>query len=258
MGPAPGSMVTDGNERSTKPAYNGGGAIKVAVITPYFKTPLQWLRECHQSVKAQTHPCAHIIMADGSPYEEIDSWDAQHIKLPVNLTDYGDTPRGVGSIVAVSQGFDAITYLDADNWYSPDHISSMVRLQRATGAAVVTSERNLHRLDGSLLGKCFEVDGEKFVDTNCLFLARPAFNVIPVWWMMRDKYHCIDDRIMWANIKGRKLRRAHSGNASVAYRTAFANHYRYFGEIPPAGSKSGMDIYAVLNELRMRQQQKEE
>ena len=111
--------------------------MKVAVITPYFNTPLEWLHKCHKSVKAQTYPCTHFIVADGKPYDAIDSWDAQHIKLPVNISDYGDTPRGVGSVAAIGQRFDAIAYLDADNWYDPEHIDTLMELHKKTGSAVV-------------------------------------------------------------------------------------------------------------------------
>ena len=247
--------------------------MKVAVITPYYDTPEKWLQECHLSVKAQTFPCTHFIVADGKPIDVVDSWDAQHIKLPVNHADYGDTPRGVGSVVAIAQRFDAIAYLDADNWYSQDHIASMVKLQQKTGAGLVSSTRNLYRLDGTLLGKCPEVDGEIFVDTNCYFIARSAFQIVPLWWMMELLYggkegiglgkeiHSIDDRVIWAEVKRLKLRRAHSGRATVAYRTAFRNHYLYFGEEPPAGAKSGKDIFktmagAIKEYQRVRQRKK--
>lgn len=239
-------------KRSSK---NDTHPFKVAVITPYYKTRIEWLRECHKSVKAQTYPCTHFIVADGHPYDEIDSWDAQHIKLPVNISDYGDTPRGVGSVMAMSQEFDAIAYLDADNWFYAEHIKTLVDLHKKTKAAVITSARNLHRLDGSLLGKCFEVDGENFVDTSCLLLTREAFIIIPVWWSMLPQYHCIDDRVIWAHIKARKLSRKHIDKSTVAYRTAFANHYRHFGEIPPVEAKSGWDIYGVLKDISQKQQQ---
>lgn len=229
--------------------------MKVAVITPYFNIPEAWLHECHTSVLAQTHPCVHFIVADGKPLDGVDSWAAQHIKMPVNTADYGDTPRGVGSIAAIGQGFDAIAYLDADNWYYPDHIETLLKLQKKSGAAVVTSGRNLHRLDGSLLGNCFEVDGERFVDTSCLFVTRAAFSVIHIWWMMPHKYHPIDDRVFWANIRSRRISRAHTGLATVAYRTAFANHYRHFGENPPQGTKSGMEILELLREIQDKQRQ---
>src|SRR3989344_8281647 len=107
--------------------------MKVAVITPYFNILDEWLLQCHRSVKSQTHPCTHILVADGRAKDIVNSLEAQHILLPVNYRDYGDTPRGVGSILAIGQGFDAIAYLDADNWYYPEHIASMVAAHKESG-----------------------------------------------------------------------------------------------------------------------------
>jgi glycosyltransferase involved in cell wall biosynthesis len=224
--------------------------MKVAVITPYYKTPDDWLLKCHQSVKAQTHPCTHVLVADGRPQPVADTLDAQHLSLPVNIGDYGDTPRGMGSLLAISQGFDAIAYLDADNWYSPEHIATMVALHRKSGAAVITSARNLHRLDGTLIGLCSDTDGENFVDTSCYFLTRVAFSIVPVWWMMEPWMHAVDDRVVLMQIKQAGLTRAHSSQATVAYRTAFKFHYERFGEAPPPGTKTGQEISVALERLK--------
>ena len=128
--------------------------MRVAVISPYYETPLDWMRQCHESVLAQTHPCVQILVADGVPVDELDAWNAQHIRLPQHHADYGDTPRAVGSMSAIGQGFEAIAYLDADNWFAPEHIESLVRLHEETGADVCLSSRDLHRIDGSRLGPC--------------------------------------------------------------------------------------------------------
>src|SRR3990172_6396080 len=98
------------------------GPMRVAVITPYYKAREDWLTRCHESVRAQTHPATHILVADGTPESYVDGWEAQHIVLMKNHGDFGDTPRAVGSVSAIGQGFDAIAYLDADNWYAPEHI----------------------------------------------------------------------------------------------------------------------------------------
>ncbi len=228
--------------------------MKVAVITPYYKTPDEWLLECHRSVKAQTHPCTHILIADGRPQSVVDTLDAQHLCLPANIGDYGDTPRGMGSVLAISQGFDAIAYLDADNWYSPEHIATVVALHEKTGAAVITSARNLHRLDGTLLGPCNESDGDSFVDTNCYFLTRVAFSIVPTWWMMESWMHAIDDRVILGQIKQAGLTQAHSSLPTVAYRTAFKFHYERFGEAPPPGTKTGQDIFVAMERITRIQQ----
>jgi hypothetical protein len=223
--------------------------MKVAVITPYFNESDEYLRACHESVAAQTHPCTHFMVADGRPRALVDSWDVQHVRLPVSCADYGDTPRGVGSVLAIGQGFDAIAYLDADNWYYPHHVETLVAQHRDSGAAVISATRNLHRLDGSLLGACPDSEGDSFIDVNCYFLTRAAFRVVPAWWMMPSHLHVIDDRVMLAYIRRLNLSHQHCAVPTVAYRTAFAFHYRRVGERPPPGTKTGQDIADALQKI---------
>ena len=230
--------------------------MKVAVVTPYFNTRPEWLRQCHESVMAQTFPCTHILVADGRPLDMVDKFAAQHVRLSVNCDDYGNTPRGIGSVLAVSQGFDAIAYLDADNWFYPEHIATMVELQQNSGASVVTSARNLHRLDGSLLGLCPHVDGNSFIDTSCFFLTRTAFILLPVWWCIPSHLHAIGDRVLWGNVQYLKLSHAHSTSVTVAYRTAFIEHYQKFNETPPEGAKSWHSLVEVLNRARHEAQER--
>jgi len=227
--------------------------MKVAVITPYFNAREDWLRQCHESVMRQSFPCTHIMVADGRPQAIVDRMAVQHIKLPVNAQDYGDTPRGIGSVLAISQGFDAIAYLDDDNWYYPEHIETMVQLHRQSNAAVISAYRNLHRLDGSLLGPCHEVDGKTFVDVNCFFFTREAFTLVPEWWMMKSYHHPIDDRVILAHIRHKNLSHVHSTVPTVAYRTAFKVHYKNFGEDPPPGTKGGDAILSSIDQVRVDQ-----
>src|SRR6266478_7359441 len=116
--------------------------LRVAVVTPYFRVPDEWLKQCHNSVAAQQHPCTHILVADGEPQQVAAEVSAEHIVLEKRHADYGDTPRLIGSQAAIRQGFDAIAYLDADNWYYPHHVASLIALHEMTGAAVCTSQRS--------------------------------------------------------------------------------------------------------------------
>ena len=92
--------------------------MKVAVITPYHKVPTDWLVQCLESVRSQTYTSTHILVADGIPQDVVDTYGVQHLVLPRCHGDYGDTPRAIGSISAIGQGFDAIAWLDADNWFA--------------------------------------------------------------------------------------------------------------------------------------------
>lgn len=225
--------------------------LKVAVITPYWRTPIGWLRQCHESVRQQTYPCTHILVADGTPEAEIDSWDAQHVRLPNCHADNGDTPRAIGSLEAIGQGFDAIAYLDSDNWFQPDHIESLVHLHRETDAAVCFSGRLLCRLDGSVMGYCNDTDGETFVDTSAMLFTRKAFFLAPQWGLIHPRLHPICDRVMMMWIRQHRVRRAFSRKKTLCFRTGYVGDYRSFGEEPPPGAdKSADKLLAALKFLR--------
>jgi glycosyltransferase involved in cell wall biosynthesis len=213
--------------------------MKVAVVTPYYRESLEVLRQCHDSVALQTHACTHILVADGFPRPEVDTWAAQHFRLPLAHADNGNTPRAFGALSARNQGFDAIAFLDADNWFHPDHIETMVRMQAETGAAVVTAARNLHRMDGSFLAADLsDSDGSRHVDTSCLFLTRPLFEVLPVWALMPRELAPICDLVFWQALLARRPQRVHCTRPTVAFRTQYQVHYLHQGETPPAGSKT--------------------
>ena len=210
--------------------------MKVAVITPYYKESLDILKKCHESVKAQNYPARHVIVADGHPVDEIDNWDCDHVKLPQAHNDIGSTPRLVGSYHAIGLGYDAVAFLDADNWYREDHIESLVNLYKKTNAAFLYSSRMLYSLDGSYkIGVCWQIDGKKFIDTNCMMHTKESFHLLDKWLLMPDYGHLIGDRIMTYYINESKVSMAYSGIPSVCYRCAKAGIYHHFGLEVPEG-----------------------
>ena len=218
---------------------NSDGPMRVAVITPYYREPLEMLRQCHDSVREQTHPCTHFLIADGHARPEVDDWTCEHFKLSRAHADNGNTPRMFGGVSAKNLGYDAVAYLDADNWFRADHVAAMVALHRASGAAVCTSSRSIHRFDGSLLYvDKHESNGREFCDTSCLFFTREAFRLLPLWGLMPRELAPACDRVMWASIRRRGLSCAHFAEPTVAFRTQYAVHYQNAGETPPAGVKS--------------------
>jgi hypothetical protein len=215
---------------------------RIAVITPYYRESLEVLRHCHDSVRTQTHACTHFMIADGHPQADVSGWKAQHLILPHSHDDNGNTPRAIGSLSAMNQGFDAIAYLDADNWYYPNHIDEMVRLQRQMGASVCTATRSLHRLDRSLMYiDKRECDGKKHVDTSSLFLTSGAYRMLPLWAMMPKQLGPICDNIFWQAICARRIATAHHPEPTVAFQTQYAAHYKDIGEQAPEGTKSNED-----------------
>jgi glycosyltransferase involved in cell wall biosynthesis len=212
--------------------------MRVAVVTPYFKEPLEILERCRDSVRGQTYSdIVHIIVADGHPRPELDAWDVTHVKIP-GSDDYGDSPRLVGAVIASAMSdVDAIAFLDGDNWYEPAHIATLVNLHVQTGAPIITAARYLRRLDGSLLAICKESDGQTFNDTNCYLLTRPAFRLLGAWGFKDKSVSIFGDRVFWNVVLQSGLGRAHSTTPTVNYVTAFAGHYLKHGEEPPPGAK---------------------
>jgi hypothetical protein len=220
--------------------------MKVAVVTAYHAEEEKVLRRCHESVRAQTHTCSHVMVADGRPSAMVDGFPAHHIRLPKAHADYGDTPRTIGAISAISQGFDAIAFLDADNWYRPEHVAAMVALHERTGAAVCTATRDLFRLDGSYMATCLTSDGQQHADTNTLFLTRAAFPLIPRWVTIEPDEHPIGDRIFWLAVKDSGLPRAHEARPTVCYLATHAGFYLAMKEPVPPGVSSGEEVRKAL------------
>jgi hypothetical protein len=211
---------------------------RVAVVTPYFRTPNRWLERCLASVRAQNYSCTHFLIADGEPQQIVKDFGCEHIILPRSHGDYGDTPRSIGSLKAIEQGFDAVAYLDADNWYQSNHISSLIGLHQKTGAAICTSKRRICHLDGREMAICLTSDGEQFCDTSCLMLTRSAFDMVSVWRNIADDEHAIDDRIMWYNILKSGHSRAHTDLPTVCYTADHAGFYLGLGWPIPEGVRN--------------------
>ena len=89
--------------------------MKYAIVTPYFKETPSLLKRCIRSVRDQTLNADHIMVADGHPQDWIDNERVRHIRLDRSHNDYGNTPRGIGAILAIAEQYSGIGLLDADN-----------------------------------------------------------------------------------------------------------------------------------------------
>ena len=212
-----------------------GSLPAVAVITPYHAETLDTLERCHRSVRAQTFPCLHVLVADGRPRAALDRWQAHHVVLPVCHHDIGSTPRLIGSLHAIGLGVEAVAFLDADNWYAPHHIATLMAARQAHGAAFVSSGRLLWSLEGQPMAPCPLIDPERFIDTNCMLFAREAFPLLHHWVLMPDYGHLIGDRILLHHVRQSGLPTAHVSEPSVNYLCGKEGLYRQLGHPIPAG-----------------------
>lgn len=222
--------------------------MRVAVVTPYYKEPREWLERCIASVKSQTHECTHFVVADGHPQDWLDDAGVRHLRLDRGHADYGNTPRAIGAQLAVAEGFEAIAFLDGDNWYEPGHVARCVEVAEATDADFVWSGRNWVRADGSVIDVNVPEDvNGSHVDTNCFFLLFGAFHALPRWLLMPKPMAMWCDRFFLHSLREDGLTEARTLTRSVNYLCTWANVYRSIGETPPAYAKEGIPFGKLLD-----------
>jgi glycosyltransferase involved in cell wall biosynthesis len=211
---------------------------RIAVVTPYYREPRDMLWQCHRSVLDQGVGATHVMIADGFALAEIDGWDAHHVKLPTAHGDNGNTPRGLGALLAKAEGFDFIAWLDADNWYHAGHLASLLALHRHSSSAICSSFRTFHTLSGALLAITeADEDAARHIDTSCYLIHKSNFDLVGIWLDMPRIVAPICDRVFLDAILQRGRSIQSTGLRTVAFRTQYASHYRAAGLAVPAGAK---------------------
>jgi hypothetical protein len=210
--------------------------MKVAVITSYCNEENRIIERAHQSVLAQTVPCEHIIVVDGGIFQA-NVREAQIVHLSQNHNNYGDTPKWIGAISALAQGFDAVAFLDADDWLSPAHIENCLKALHTPhdpSLQICITNRQLHRPDGSVMNVN---EGRDIYQNHCVvMLADAARQLLPL--AVKPQSMCeVGDRIMWAVIKQKKIPVIFEPNQTYHYTTLWKVHYDALNEVPPANAK---------------------
>jgi len=225
--------------------------MKIAVITPYYQEPRAMLKLCHESVIEQNMGADHFFVADGHPNPFISEIGADHIMLPKSSDDNGNTPRGIGGILAIKHGYDFIAYLDADNWFHKGHLSSLIQLHLRTKAAVCTSFRTIHSLDGTeLLGvQDPEEANLTHVDTSCYMLHRSAFELNDIWIKMPKQLSPICDRVFFKGVFSKRFSIASTREKTVAFRSQYKDHY-LAANLPVPTNAKGNIIKPCIDFLR--------
>jgi len=219
------------------------------------------LERCVQSVRRQTLAADHFLVADGFPQDWLDAEPVRHFKLDRPHGDFGNTPRGIGAIVAIAEGYDGIGFLDADNWFERRHVELCVlaaaQVRDKTGVEVdyVIAQRHLRRPDETIIPIADESFGIH-VDTSCFFMLPSSYGIIPYFAIMPQQLSSICDRVFYAAIRARGLKAAVVAEKTVNFHCLYQSIYRAAGEEPPEGAKPGPDgepIKAWLSNLSPRE-----
>ena len=221
----------------------------VAVITPSIALP--YLRQAIDSVKNQTYKnIKHVIVADGpeflGPVEgkaqfNLDD-DAIITCTPENTGRNGFYGHRIYAGYPFLINADYIAFLDEDNWYEPNHISSLVRLIEDKNLDWAYSLRNVYSDEKFLAHDCCEAIGkwpiyfwpddrpEYLIDTSTYMFKRDfLINVCQHWnsgWGGdRRFYHIISQLIGHKNYDTTGL---HTLNYRVDINKAYGGDFGFF------------------------------
>lgn len=218
----------------------------IYVVTPYFQESEAVLGRCMDSVRLQAVAAkvVHVMVADGHPSPAVAAADVRHVVLPQAHGDNGNVARGLGAMLANSEGAEFVAYLDADNWFYPDHLAAMLDLHRQTGAQIACSWRHFYDPAGTLLNM-HEVDEVNLthVDTSCLFVHASAADTARLWIDMPRRLSPICDRIFLAGLRHRNCTAAFLQRPTVGFTSVYAEHYRGLGLPLPEGAKEPSVIH---------------
>jgi hypothetical protein len=216
---------------------------RYAIITPYYKEVRPTIERCIESVRRQSVATDHFLIADGFPQSWIDDEGVRHFKLDRAHGDYGNTPRGVGALIAIAEEYDGIGFLDADNWLDDNHVQACIEApatsrEGAMPCDYVIAQWRLRRPDSTVIPWPEEFG---HVDTNRFFFLRGSFHIVPRWAMIPHDASASGDRIFYAMLVRQSLRSVRIEEATVNYLCLWESCYRALGESIPAGAKPAID-----------------
>ena len=220
---------------------------RYAIVTPYFQESRETLERCIASVKAQTVPADHFMVADGHAQGWIDGTGVRHIVLDQPHKDYGNVARGTGALLAVAEAYDGIGFLDADNYLDTDHVALCAEMGAASPRPdLVVAKRRFVRPDGR---DFYMAEEPGHVDTSCWWFQEGSYHLLHYWVTFPRELTPIGDRVFSGLVEASKLSVRGTHKITVNYTCMWEGVYRRFGEEPPPGAKPDINLAPVLEWL---------
>lgn len=214
----------------------------VTVITSTIGRPE--LRQCIESVRAQTHKASHFVFVNGPKYHASarlvlqDFPEVTAFYLPEETGDYG-TGGSMADVFAAAPFLtrsDWIFYLDDDNFYEPSHIESLMAFAKANDLKWAYSLRKLIEKSGEYIcdddwcsigayqPRSAEI-GTRIIDNSCFALSRRVAQRYALAWTALP---IVADRCVQMALVESGVRHGCTGLPTVNYRlgTGTANPTR--------------------------------
>ena len=140
------------------------------------------LHRCIDSVRAQTVPVHHVLVSDGPEWQHTGFEQYRyitHLATAARANDWGNTPRALGLKCFMDAEF--VTFLDADNFYDPDHVSVCLRTaEQNPGCDYVVARERYVRLandEKTVPSHAMHEPQDEHVDFNEFFLLPQCYEI---------------------------------------------------------------------------------
>jgi hypothetical protein len=220
---------------------------KIAVITPYNNEDSRLIKKANVSIWNQNCDdfiCEHIIIVDGQDLNKsLQNINCIKLELGKNYNNNGNTPRSIGTNIAISMNYDFIMYLDTDNWFMDQHVESLLSLSK-NGEQIACSYRTFFNMKDEKLNYLEDSDCLKktHVDTSCFLIPRLYYRYINIWHLIPNEISQWCDRIFFSNLLFNKCNIAYTEKHTVAFRSTYDVHYLRSGAAFPNNVKICSEI----------------
>lgn len=117
--------------------------IKVSVIVPVYRVPLEYLRACLDSLVAQTmQECEFIIVSDGAPEAECsicEEYAAKDTRFKFFKREHAGVSAARNFGIEQAQG-EYITFVDADDWIASTMLEEIFFFAKKNPSDIVTMD----------------------------------------------------------------------------------------------------------------------
>lgn len=114
--------------------------MKISIIVPVYKVPLEFLRECFDSLVAQTlQDCEIIVISDGAPDAECSVCEEYAVKdsrFKFFKRDHAGVSAARNFGIEQARG-EYITFVDADDWIQPETCESTYTFAKQNNSDLV-------------------------------------------------------------------------------------------------------------------------
>ena len=178
--------------------------MSINIITPCYDEDEKIIFKNINSVKNQVRKnyINHICIFDGIDRiseikNKIVNYNNLHFyKTKFNHADYGDYVRRLGTKISLKNKIKSVGYLDADNTFEKNHISTVLKVHTETRKNIIISNRNFITNDI----ENFE-ESTDFFDTNQITFFGEKIKIGLLWGKYPRQLSLIGDRIISNYIK---------------------------------------------------------